>query len=102
MAQRHPGGMVVLLTTFMVKTRLAATPVLVFVIGSDMETEVISCEGPTCGIGDGRALSELLLASPAGSTMTCTPGRTHAPRDSTRGPTLKETLLLVSPSPCAF
>src|SRR5205809_540406 len=60
--QRQLGGTVVRLTTFIVKTILSAAPVVAFVIGSAIETEVISWVGCPS------------LSSPTGSETAVMPG----------------------------
>src|ERR1700726_36486 len=91
--QRKPGAMVKLPSvslkdaTLIVKTTLLAAPVTVSVIGSAIETEVISWAGCPS------------VSSPAGSTIAVTPGSLQAPPVMRQTPTDADTALLRGPSP---
>src|ERR1700682_1060732 len=94
--QRNPCGIVKLPAaslkdaTFIVMTTLLAAPVTALVIGSDTETDVISCAG------------RVSVSSPAGSVIVVTPGNTHDPPVIRHTPSGSDTLLLNGPSPNPF
>src|ERR1700736_619571 len=96
MDHRQPGGTVkfpaasLKVATFIVTTTLLAAPLTASVIGSAIETEVISCAGWAS------------VSSPAGSTTAVTPGRRQDPPVVRHTVSGSDTLLLNGPSPNPF